>query len=123
MSYIIQQRGAVAVVDAFEVAVGCAAGIVACSAVSFIRSAEIDANPIFGLVAVKNSVALVVARLADQPIEDVLASSGSKIRESASVPYRVRMLSFEMERQWTSSGLSTLVQRSMWANNPSMRGR
>ncbi|MNY62293.1 hypothetical protein D3C86_1990860 [compost metagenome] len=45
------------------------------------------------------------------------------MRLSAVLPYQVVTLLFEMERQNTSLASARLVQRSMRANKPSMRGR
>src|SRR3990172_1443974 len=49
--------------------------------------------------------------------------SGSAMRLSAVLPYHVVMLSLEIERQKTSEASRVLVQRSMRANRPSIRGR
>ena len=70
LSRVVQQRHAVAVADALQIAIGRAARLVAVAAVALVRLGQIDAGAVLRLVVVDDAVALVVARLADQPAED-----------------------------------------------------
>ncbi len=72
----VEERRAVAVVDTLQVAVGRAPRVVPGAAVAFVRTAEIDADAVFRLVAVEHGIALVVSHLADQPAEDAFCIQG-----------------------------------------------
>ncbi len=52
-----------------------------------------------------------------------VGSAGSAMRLLSVFPYQVVMLSLEIERQNTSVGSAVLVQRSMRAKSPAIRGR
>jgi hypothetical protein len=66
----VEERRAVAVADALDVAVGGAADVVPRPAVALVEVRRVDAGAVLRLVAVERGVALVVPHLADQPAED-----------------------------------------------------
>lgn len=70
LARVVQQRRAVAVADALEVAVRRSSDVVSVSTVALLRLAQVDARSVFAPVAVEDRVALVVAGLADEPAED-----------------------------------------------------
>ena len=70
MAAVVQQRSAVAVLNSFEVTIDRATPVIGRTAVALVGLAEVGSNPVFRLVLIENSVALIVTRLADQPSED-----------------------------------------------------
>ena len=77
---VVQQRRAVAVADALEVAVGRAARVVAVAPVALVRLRQIDAGAVLRLVLVEDGVALVVALSQISQLKMRLASAGSAMR-------------------------------------------
>src|SRR5688500_9173091 len=71
----VQQGQAIAVADALEIAVGGASGIIAIASIALVGSSQVNTRAVLWLVGVKDSIPLVIARLADQPAEYALAIS------------------------------------------------
>ncbi len=69
-SGVVEQWRAVAVQDPLEIAVGSPAIVVSRSTVPLVRGTEVHAGAVLLAVAVQDSVAAVVAGLADEPRED-----------------------------------------------------
>ncbi len=69
-SLVVKQRYSVSVKDMLQVAVGRAAGIIESSTIALAGPGEISADAILFFVLIENTVALVIAGLADQPTEN-----------------------------------------------------
>ena len=70
MSLGVQQRNSVAIADAFDVAICCAAWIVGATSIAFTGMGPIESVTVFMFVVVQDHVAFVIAGFAEQPTED-----------------------------------------------------